>query len=194
MPEDYGKKVLYDTKFLQLKSAKSPMGKEWVYAHRPNASDIVIILPWIKKDNKDYVLFIRELRPPLYAERRSKYNIGLPAGLVGDERIGESVTDAIKAELLEETGLVADSIEIVAKNVSSSSGCTSEVSTIAIAKISNPLPVQEPVSDGGILVERMLIEFKDILNFLNSEQEKGNSISGQTLAALFFLKNLTPIQ
>ena len=140
MPE-----ILYDTQFLQLKSAKSPGGKDWVYAHRPNADNVVIIVPLIINGDKKQILFIRELRPPLYAENRSKYNIGLPAGLVGDERKGESTLDAIKAELLEETGLVADKIEIVAEKISSSSGCTSETSTIAIATISNPVPIQEPV-------------------------------------------------
>ena len=39
--------ILYDTKYLQLKSTPSKTGKEWVYAHRPNASDVVVILPVI---------------------------------------------------------------------------------------------------------------------------------------------------
>lgn len=180
--------ILYDTKFLQLKSAKSPGGKDWVYAHRPNADNVVIIVPLIINGDKKQILFIRELRPPLYAENRSKYNIGLPAGLVGDERKGESTLDAIKAELLEETGLVADKIEIVAEKISSSSGCTSETSTIAIATISNPVPIQEPVSDGGILIERMIIDLDRVPEFLKEEQQKGNSISGQALAGLYYVE------
>ncbi len=183
MPE-----ILYDTKFLQLKSAKSPGGKDWVYAHRPNADNVVIIVPLIINGDKKQILFIRELRPPLYAENRSKYNIGLPAGLVGDERKGESTLDAINAELLEETGLVADKIEIVAEKISSSSGCTSETSTIAIATISNPVPIQEPVSDGGILIERMIIDLDKVPEFLKEEQQKGNSISGQALAGLYYVE------
>lgn len=179
-------KILYDTKFLQLKSTKSPAGKDWVYAHRPNADNVVIIVPIIINEDKKQILFIRELRPPLYAENRGKYNIGLPAGLVGDERKGESTLDAIKAELLEETGLIADKITIVAQNISSSAGCTSETSTIAIATITDPVPVKEPVSDGGILVERMVVSLDKIPEFLKEEQEKGNSISGQTLAGLYF--------
>ncbi len=182
MPE-----ILYDTKFLQLKSAKSPSGKDWVYAHRPNADNVVIIVPLITNGDKKQILFIKELRPPLYAENRSKYNIGLPAGLVGDERKGESTLDAVKAELLEETGFVADRIEIAAQNISSSAGCTSETSTIAIATITNPVPVQEPISDGGILVDRIIVDLDKIPQFLKEEQDKGNSISGQTLAGLYFV-------
>ena len=163
-------KVLYDTKFLQLKSTLSPSGGEWVYAHRPNATNVVIIVPLIITEGKRQVLFLIERRPPMYAENRGKYNIGLAAGLVGDEREGESVLDAIKAELLEETGYVAEKIEIVAENISSSAGCTSEVSTIAVATITNPTIQQEPVTDGGILVDRILVDVDKIPEFLKSEQ------------------------
>ena len=94
--------VLYDTKYLQLKSTKSKTGSDWVYAHRPNAKDVVIIVPVI--DNNK-VLFIIEERPPLVAEGIASRSIAVPAGLVGDEREGESIEDAIRAELLEEAGL-----------------------------------------------------------------------------------------
>lgn len=180
-------KVLYDTKFLQLKSTLSPSGGEWVYAHRPNATNVVIIVPLIITENKKQVLFLVERRPPMYAENRGEYNIGLAAGLVGDEREGESVLDAIKAELLEETGYVADKIEIVAENISSSAGCTSEVSTIAVATITNPNIQQQPVTDGGILVDRILVDVDKIPEFLRTQQQKGNTVSGQTLAGLYFI-------
>ena len=45
------------------------------------------------------------------------------------------IEDAIKAELLEETGLIADKIEIKARKVASSAGCVSETCTLAIAHI-----------------------------------------------------------
>ena len=87
--------VLYDTNFLQLKSTPAKSGNPWVYAHRPNAKDVVVILP----HTEDEVLFLIEERPPIQAENRGKYTIGLAAGLVGDERAGESIEDAIKAEM-----------------------------------------------------------------------------------------------
>ena len=180
-------KILYDTKFLQLKSTTSPSGGEWVYAHRPNASNVVIIVPLIITEGKKQVLFIKERRPPMYAENRGAYNIGLAAGLVGDEREGETILDAIKAELLEETGLVANKITIVAENISSSAGCVSEVSTIAIAEITNPTPIQPPISDGGIIIDRILVDVEKIPEFLKEEQKQGNTVSGQTLAGLYFV-------
>ena len=126
-------KVLYNTKYLQLKSTPSKSGSEWVYAHRPNATDVVVILP----ETEDEVLFLIEERPPLQAENHGKYSIAVPAGLVGDERMGESIETALKAELKEEAGLEAECINIVANNVASSAGCVSETVTLAIAKIRN---------------------------------------------------------
>lgn len=180
-------KVLYDTTFLQLKSAVSPSGKDWVYAHRPNAKDVVIIVPYIVEDEKKQVLFIREKRPPMYAENRGDLNIGLAAGLVGDEREGETILDAVKAELLEETGMSADKITIMAENVSSSAGCVSEVATIAIAEIRDSRIVQEPVSDGGIIVDRIKVDLESIPKFLKQMQVEGNTIAAHTLAGLYYL-------
>ena len=135
--------ILYDTKFLQLKSTPSKSGKPWVYAHRPNATDVVVILPVAN----DEILFLTEERPPLQAEGKGKYSIALPAGLVGDVREGETTEDAIKAELLEEAGLIAKKIEIKSRKIASSPGCVSETITLAIAYLDSKIPVK------GVLYE-----------------------------------------
>lgn len=176
-------KVLYNTKFLQLKSTPSKSGNEWVYAHRPNAHDVVVILP----ETEDEVLFLIEERPPLQAENRGKYSIALPAGLVGDERIGETVDDAIKAELLEETGLQADEINIVARKVASSAGCVSETVTLAIAKIKNQTPVCTPVTDGGVIADRIWVKKDSIKDWLKQKENEGFVLTAQTLAALYYM-------
>ncbi len=178
-------KILYDTKYLQLKSTKSKSGHDWVYAHRPNAKDVVVILPII---NNEKILFLKEERPPLQAEKVAKYCIGLPAGLVGDERIGESIEDAIKAELLEEAGLVADRIEIKTRKMASSAGCVSETITIAIAYINEYNVVQKPVSDNGIIVDRILVDKSNIYSWLQEQEKIGNALTASTLAALFYLE------
>lgn len=176
-------KVLYDTKYLQLKSTLAKSGHDWVYAHRPNAKDVVVILP----QTEDEVLFLIEERPPLQAENKGKYSLALPAGLVGDERIGETIEEAIKAELLEEAGLVANSIEIKSRNVASSAGCVSETVTIAIANIKQKQPVSEPVSDGGVIVDRVWVEKSQIKKWLKEQEKKGIVLTAQTLAALYYL-------
>ena len=177
-------KILYDTKYLQLKSTKSKTGKDWVYAHRPNAKDVVIIVPVI---NNKQVLFIIEERPPLISEGLAVRSIAVPAGLVGDERVGESIEDAIKAELLEEAGIQADRIEIKSRKTASSPGCVSEVVTIAIAYINEYKIIVEPVSDGGVIVDRVLVDIKNLFPWLREQEKKGFALTAQTLAGLFYL-------
>ncbi len=176
--------ILYDTKYLQLKSTKSKTGNDWVYAHRPNAKDVVVILPLI---NNQKILFLKEERPPLQAEGIAKFSIAFPAGLVGDERIGETIEDAISAELLEETGLKADNIEIKSRKLASSPGCVSETLTIAIAHIDDYNVVSEPVSDGGVIVERILVDKDKTHVWLKEQEDKGYALTASTHAALFYL-------
>ena len=176
--------ILYDTKFLQLKSVKSQSGHDWFYAHRPNTTGAVVILPII---NQEKILFLIEKRPPLYAENIAELSVGLPAGLIGDEREGESTEDAIKAELLEEAGLKADEIIIKSEKIASSPGCTSEMLTIAIAKIGDYNIISKPISDGGIIFSRELVNINNVHKWLNEKERLGYAITSSTLAALFYL-------
>lgn len=177
--------ILYDTKYLQLKSTPSKSGKEWVYAHRPNARDVVVILPVI---NNKKILFLKEERPPLQAEGIAKYCIGLPAGLVGDERAGETIEEAIAAELLEEAGLKADNVVIKTRRMASSAGCVSETITIAIAYINNFNIVSKPVNDGGVIVDRILVDISNVSAWLNECEKEDCALTASTLAALYYYK------
>ena len=175
--------ILYHTKYLDLKSTKSKSGNNWVYAHRPNASNVVVIVPTTEEE----VLFLIEERPPIQSENIGKYTIAVPAGLVGDERLDESIEDALKSELLEEAGLIAEKIEIKAHKVSSSSGCLSETCTIAIAHIKDKTEVEKPISDGGIIVDRIWIKKTEIKKWLKQKENEGYILTAQTLAGLFYL-------
>ena len=177
------KETLYYTKYLELKQTYTKNNNTWVYAHRPNANDVVIILA----STKDEVLFLIEERPPIQAENRGKYTIGLAAGLVGDERLDETIEDAIKAELLEETGLIAEKIEIKSNKVASSAGCVSEICTIAIAHIKNKEAVQTPISDDGVIVDRVWVKKSEVHNWLKEKEQKGYVLTAQALASLFYL-------
>ena len=179
--------ILYDTKYLQLKSTKSKTNADWIYAHRPNTTNVVVILPII---NKDETLFIIEDRPPIIAEYGYKKTIGLPAGLVGDIRSGETIEDAIRTELLEETGLTADKIIILADNVASSAGCTSETYTIAAALINNYKIIKEPIDDGGVITDRIRVKITEIDKWLKNQEKNGYILTAQMLSALYYIKEV----
>lgn len=180
-------KILCSTKYLELKEAVAPNGKSaWIYAHRQIATDVVVIVPVLKSETEKKILFLKTQRPPLYAENKADINIELPAGLVGDERKGESIEQAIEAELREETGLRADSIKIVSRKIASSAGCTSETSTIALAEITDTTEISKPLSDGGIILERIWVNANDIRNWLQEQEKNGCAISAQALCGLFY--------
>ena len=176
--------ILYNSKYLQLKNAKTKNGDNWVYAHRPNVDDVVVILPVI--ENKK-ILFLIEERPPIQNENIGKYTIGVPAGLVGDERKGESLEDAIKSELLEEAGLIADKIFIKSRKIASSAGCLSETFAVAIAYIDEYKLASEPVDDNGVIKERILVDINDLYNWLKEKESEGYVLTAQALSALFYL-------
>ena len=180
-------KILCSTKYLELKEAVAPNGKSaWIYAHRQIATDVVVIVPVFKTKTEEKILFLRTQRPPLYAENKADINIELPAGLVGDERKGESIEQAIEAELREETGLRANSLKIVSRKIASSAGCTSETSTIAIAEITDTTEISKPLSDGGIILERIWVNRTDISLWLQEQEKNGCAISAQALCGLFY--------
>lgn len=180
-------KILCSTKYLELKEAVAPNGKSaWIYAHRQIATDVVVIVPVLKSETEEKILFLKTQRPPLYAENKADINIELPAGLVGDERKGESIEQAIEEELREETGLRADSIKIVSRKIASSAGCTSETSTIALAEITDTTEISKPLSDGGIILERIWVNRTDISLWLQEQEKNGCAISAQALCGLFY--------
>ena len=180
-------KILCSTKYLELKEAVAPNGKSaWIYAHRQIATDVVVIVPVFKSETEEKILFLKTQRPPLYAENKADINIELPAGLVGDERKGECIEQAIEAELKEETGLRANSIKIVSRKIASSAGCTSETSTIAIAEITDTTEISKPLSDGGIILERIWVNRTDISLWLQEQEKNGCAISAQALCGLFY--------
>ena len=88
--------------------ATCPDRKKWAYVKRVNSKGVVIIVPLIVDLDEPATIFLKTKRPPLIAEGISEFNLEFPAGLVGDENLNETIEDALKKELLEETGLKAE--------------------------------------------------------------------------------------
>jgi len=181
--------ILCETKFLQLKQALSPNNHPWFYAHRQHSQGVVMIVPLISNPEGDEIVFLETRRPPIYAEGKANTCIELPAGLVGDENCDETFLEAARKELLEETGYVAESIEICAQNCSSSPGATSETFSVAIAQIvDKTIHTEHLTTDGGIILERHLIKRIDARKWLKEQMEQGKSVSAQTYTGLFMIE------
>ena len=128
----------------------------------------------------DYLLMQRDPRKPNYGGM-------FEATASGSALKGEAPLTGAKRELLEETGLIANRIEIMAKKVASSAGCTSETCTIAIAHILDKNIKQTPIDDGGIIVDRVWVKKNNIKQWLREKEEAGYVLTAQALAGLFYL-------
>lgn len=179
--------ILYETKYLNLKTVKRDNKPDWVYVMRPNAKNVVAILPLIKKEDEDEILFLITKRPPLENESVAEFCVEIPAGLVGDENENETTMESIKKELLEETGLVAEKIEILNEKVSTSAGLTSETVTTALAYITDDKIKMTPVDDNGVIVDRIRVKKSEIKSFLKEKEGKGYAISSLLFAPLFYV-------
>ena len=182
--------IISKTKFLEFKSAKSPTGKDWYYTKRTNDTNkhdsAVVITTLVKKDNEYHFLLIKTVRPPLYAENKSKYCLESPAGLIGDKNCEESMIKCAKKELLEEAGLIADKFYIELENSASSAGVTSETLSYVTAIVNKYNLESKPLDDGGIIIDRFLVPAKEIYNYLKEIDTKEISIAAATVCGIFY--------
>ncbi|OHE87955.1 MAG: DNA mismatch repair protein MutT [Lysobacterales bacterium RIFOXYD1_FULL_69_11] len=70
---------------------------QWEYAERTHGNGMAVIV--IAVTPADTVLFVEQYRVPLGAR-----TIEMPAGLVGDDHAHDTLIDAARRELIEETG------------------------------------------------------------------------------------------
>jgi ADP-ribose pyrophosphatase len=96
--------TLFETKWIRVLR----QGR-WEYVRRPQSADAVGILAITPADE---IVLIEQLRAPL-----GNRAIEIPAGLVGDEEefLGESLEDAARRELLEETGYRAATMKFLVR-------------------------------------------------------------------------------
>jgi ADP-ribose pyrophosphatase len=90
----------------------------WEYAERVHGHGMAVII--IAATSDDEVLFVEQYRVPL-----GKKTIEMPAGLVGDERDDDTLAEAARRELIEETGWEAANVEVLLIGPTSS-GMSSE--------------------------------------------------------------------
>ncbi len=121
-----GEEIVYEGKFLKFMVATyldaSGRLREWEFIERINCRGIVAIVP---VTNANEVLLIRQFRPPV-----KRYVIEFPAGL-NDK--GETLEDAARRELIEETGYHARNLVLLTEGPLSS-GASGEILSIYLAR------------------------------------------------------------
>ncbi|HTZ17410.1 MAG TPA: NUDIX hydrolase [Dissulfurispiraceae bacterium] len=112
---------------LEYKNSRGDI-RGWEAVERVNCSGIVVIIPVTRQGD---LLLIRQFRPVL-----NNYVLEFPAGL--NDR-GETLVDAARRELIEETGYTSEGLEFMAEGPVSS-GLSTEVLTVFLARDAFPAP------------------------------------------------------
>lgn len=163
--------TLHQTKFLELVQCD-----RWQWVRRPHP---VVCIVAMTDDRR--VLLIEQNRVPVDARV-----IELPAGLVGDEGdAAESMVEAGRRELLEETGYEAESLCEIFVGVTSA-GLTDEVSTFLLAK--GIRKVVEATGTGDERIEQHLVPLDDVDAWLAERQRAGRKVDARVIAGLYFLR------
>jgi ADP-ribose pyrophosphatase len=168
------KKTLWEGMFLRSVVATyiDPTGsvREWESFERVNCKGIVAIVP--VTDNKE-VLLIRQFRPPV-----NGYVIEFPAGL-NDK--GDTLEEAARRELLEETGYYAKEMIFITEGPLSS-GASGEILTVFLAKGLAMNPMNQ-VQGQGIgkrdeteNIEVIKIPISELYQTLNALRSEGNYV------------------
>ena len=95
------REVVYEGRYLRM-----VVDGQWEYVERVHAQGMAVIIIAVTPD--DDVLFVEQYRIPL-----GQRTIEMPAGLVGDDHASDTLEDAARRELIEETGWRADTVRVL---------------------------------------------------------------------------------
>lgn len=133
-------RVIAETKHLRLMERGG-----WSYVERPVATGVVCIVPLTSEQE---VVLIEQYRPPVDG-RVIEFPAGLAGDVAGEE--SESLEEAARRELLEETGYGGGTWRQVA-TVTSSPGLTNETITMFVAT-----GIEKQAAGGGDATEAITV-------------------------------------
>ncbi len=152
---------LFDVKYV----AKTGEEKSWQIASRQKEPkcvtgryqqpDAVVIVPFHTVRNK--MVILREYRVPL-----NDYEYGLPAGLIDRD---ESVEQATRRELMEETGLTVSRFTKISPPIYSSAGMTDE--SVAMVYVECEGAPSTSANSATEMIEIQLVSPREALILLN---------------------------
>ncbi len=153
----------------------------WAFVERPNGGSVVAIVA-LTDDHK--IVLVEQFRIPLGREV-----VELPAGLVGDEAVGEAAIAAAVRELREETGYEAARMELLV-TCPTSVGTTSEMVTLFLATGLKKVAAGGGVGDENIRVCE--IPLRQLHEWLRGREAAGLLVAAKLYAGLFFIADRVP--
>ena len=155
--------TVWEGKFLSVVKDGS-----WEYAARKDDIGAAVIVAI----DDGHVLLVEQQRIPI-----GRACLELPAGLVGDEGEDESVVDAARRELEEETGYRAESVEELGEFFSSPGMTSERFSVVRATGLTRTGEVEE-----GITLHR--VPLADLAAFLRARRAAGIGIDAKLLLLL----------
>ncbi|WP_404335419.1 NUDIX hydrolase [Sphingomonas sp. MMS12-HWE2-04] len=146
---------------------------KWEFVSRARGLQAAVI---VAIDDADHVLLVEQYRVPL-----GKRCLELPAGLIGDEHDGDTVTEAARRELEEETGYSCERVEELGF-FHSSPGMVSEGFTLVRAHGLTRIGAGGGVAGEDITVHR--VPRKAIAAFVADKRSEGVAIDVKLLLLL----------
>ncbi len=157
----------------------------WEYASRKGVSGVIVVIP-ITDDGK--LVLVEQYRPPVEGTV-----IELPAGLAGDGRHRhETLEEAARRELREETGYEAGTLEYVGGGPSSAGICDELISIFKATGLSKVGPSAAESQDDEEAAEEAKritlheVPVGDLTAWLGDQQRRGAFVDLKVYAGLYF--------
>ncbi|WP_203308310.1 MULTISPECIES: NUDIX hydrolase [Sphingomonas] len=165
---DDAARTMWEGKYLSVRQQGS-----WEYAERRGGIDAAVI---VALDGEGQLILVEQYRIPI-----GRPCLELPAGLVGDTESGESIADAARRELEEETGYHAAIVEERGQFYSSP-GMTSEAFTLVVATGLTRTGDGGGDHDENITVHRVPLDA--VAGFVAEQRRAGMGIDAKLLLVL----------
>ena len=178
------RKILWKGKFLRsvlitynirCNSSNTVEARDWEAFERVNCDGVIGIVPFT--DNGEVIL-IRQFRPPI-----NGFVIELPAGLVD---AGEDFEQAVRRELIEETGYAAGEIDYLTEGPMSS-GASAEILTVYVATGLSHVGIGK--RDETEDIEVLVVPLSRLSEQLDDLRSKGNHIDLKVYGLVEMAKN-----